>query len=418
MDRGADIRKSLFSLAARGIKYDLDRMVRAAAACGDPHLNCPVFHIAGTNGKGSTCAFLESALRHYGVKTGLFTSPHLVRFEERFAINGAPIDEAVWIPVYDDLQPIIEEHCLTFFEASALIAFEIFRRGKVEWAVIETGLGGRLDATNIVVPAVSIVTRIAMDHMDLLGNDIVAIAGEKLGIVKKRVPLVMAAPDDARIAALARRRCAEMNAPCTFVDAAEAGEFRTSENGAEFTWSGRRYRIPLAGAYQVQNARIALTALETASFRDQDRNNAGLARVRIAGRFQVEEKNGRTLVFDVGHNPDAATEFCQELQKRFAGQAICCVLGIMKDKEIAAMMPRYATIARRIICTAPKTSRAAGGETLQNSIPGWFAGQRCVSPDIPAALESALNGSENIICVAGSFYTVGEAMQFLGITPV
>jgi len=178
MTNAGDIRTHLFSLATRGIKYDLDRMRHAALMCNNPQDQYSSFHVAGTNGKGSTCAFLESVLRSCGKKTGLFTSPHLVRFEERFMINGRPIGEALWLAVYEDLRPTIDEQELTFFEATTLMAFELFLREKVEWAVFETGLGGRLDATNVVVPRVSVISRLALDHKEYLGNDLVSVAGK------------------------------------------------------------------------------------------------------------------------------------------------------------------------------------------------------------------------------------------------
>ena len=159
-DTGA-IRTRLFSLNARGIKYDLDRMVAAAASAGDPQRAYPSLHVAGTNGKGSTCVYLESCLRQCGFRTGLFMSPHLVDFEERFLIDGRPVHDSAWMESYERLQPVIDAMRLTFFEAATLMAFDLFKRLRVEWAVFETGLGGRLDATNIVVPAASVITRLA-----------------------------------------------------------------------------------------------------------------------------------------------------------------------------------------------------------------------------------------------------------------
>ncbi len=418
MDRGAAVRNHLFSLTARGIKYDLERMAAAAEACGNPQNAYPCFHVAGTNGKGSTCSYLESALRSCGHKTGLFTSPHLIRFEERFAINGRPIDETVWLEAYHGLQPVIEKLRLTFFEASTLLAFEIFKRQNVEWAVFETGLGGRLDATNILIPRVSIITRIAMDHMEYLGNDLLLIAAEKLGIVKQNVPLVMAEPALEAIRSLAVKRCEESGSPCHLVAAADASSRVIDSKGASFTWDNTRFRINLAGDYQVVNALLALSALKAAGFGDKRTIAKGLEKAWLPGRFHViAVRNRPTAVFDVGHNPDAVQAFCRSLQNRFTGKPVCFVIGIMKDKDIAGMMRQYAALARRFICTAPATERAARPEDISARVPREFSGECRAVHGVAAAVETAFKGPEEIVCIAGSFFTVGEAMVYLNIDP-
>jgi dihydrofolate synthase / folylpolyglutamate synthase len=419
MERGEEIRKHLFSLVTRGIKYDLDRMNSAVEACGRPQDACPSFHVAGTNGKGSICSYLESSLRSCGFKTGLFTSPHLVRFEERFMIDGRPVRETVWLETYRDLQPVIEKFRLTFFEASALMAFEIFRRHKVEWAVFEAGLGGRLDATNVVVPAVSIISRIAMDHMEYLGNDLASIASEKLGIVKRGVPLIAAEPESGAIKSLIAGRSCEIGTSCRFVSNADGADCTIDPHGASFTWDNIRYRINLPGSYQVTNALLALSALKAAkgTFNDNRSIMQGLRDAWLPGRFQTLTIRTRNVVFDVGHNPDAAMAFCRSLQSTFKGRSVCCVLGIMKDKDIAGIMTQYTAVASRLICTAPATGRAAEPERIKKNIPGTFKGVCMVAGTVASAVETAFKSPEEIICIAGSFFTVGEAMEYLHIDP-
>jgi dihydrofolate synthase / folylpolyglutamate synthase len=412
-----EIRAHLFSLTTRGIKYDPDRIRQAALCRENPQDFIPCFHVAGTNGKGSVCAFLESAVRSCGKKTGLFTSPHLVDFKERFMINGRPITDAVWLNVYHELQPIIDKLELTFFEATTLMAFEIFKREKVEWAVFETGLGGRLDATNIVVPRVAVISHIAMDHMEYLGTDLVSIAGEKLGIVKKRIPLVMAQPADGAIRALAEARCREMETVCLFADESKAQHPLIDTEGAGFAWEGHPYRVNLRGAYQLGNAVVALQAIKAAGFNDYERIAAGLEAAVLPGRFQVESIRERTVVFDVGHNPDAAGAFCIALKKRFYESSVCFVTGIMKDKDIAGILDHYARIADRIILAQPVTDRAAKPEELEQKLPENYKGRYYVSSTIPSAIETAFDSPEEIICIAGSFFTVGGAMEYLGVKP-
>jgi dihydrofolate synthase / folylpolyglutamate synthase len=420
MERDAEsVRRHLFSLSSRGIKYDLDRMLSAIEACGNPQKAYSCFHVAGTNGKGSVCSYLESCLRCCGFKTGLFTSPHLVRFEERFMINGIPVDEPLWLRVYRDLQAKIDRFRLTFFEASTLIAFEIFKREKVGWAVFETGLGGRFDATNVVVPAVSVITRVAMDHMEYLGNDCASIAGEKLGIAKRGVPLIMFEPEDAGIKTLAVKHCEKTGAPCRFVNKSGETGCIADADGASFRFDGNNYRINLPGEFQVDNALLALAALKAAGLSGENPGAIaeGLSHAWLPGRFQTTEVRGRPVVFDVGHNPDAARAFCLSLRERFKTQSICLILGIMKDKDIAGMMAHYVTVAWRIICTAPATDRAAAPETIKNMVPETFNNGLSVASTVAAAVEAALASPEEVICIAGSFFTVGEAMRYLNVNP-
>jgi len=249
-----EIAQRLYSRTTLGIKLGLERMRRASELIGNPQASFASIHVAGTNGKGSICAYIESAIRAHGVKTGLFTSPHLVRFEERFIMNGFPVSGPQWTAVFDDIADVIESMHLTFFEATTLIAFELFKREGVQWAVIETGMGGRLDATTVVDPAVTVITSLSLDHMQFLGNDIVSVAREKLGIVKRHVPLVIARPKEEQVRAAALDRCAEMDSPCVFVSSEDAIRNATFGESTSFPYEGRLVRTPLPGEYQVQNA--------------------------------------------------------------------------------------------------------------------------------------------------------------------
>jgi dihydrofolate synthase/folylpolyglutamate synthase len=424
MERASTIREHLFSLTTLGIKYDLDRMVAAAAAIGNPQHRYPCFHVAGTNGKGSVCTYLESGLRACGHKTGLFMSPHLVRFEERFLIDGRPIAESAWLTVYDSLVPVIDNLKLTFFEATTLIAFEIFRQERIDWAVFETGLGGRLDATNIVKPRISLITRLAIDHTGYLGNNLLSIAGEKLGIVKNTVPCIMARPDEPAIAELAESICKDRHAPFRLIDNSMAVEIVIEDQGAFFSYNGRRYRINLAGGYQVTNALLAVSALHEAGIGDHAAIAKGLENARLPGRFQVVVARGKQIVFDVGHNPDSAESFCQALKYRFCKReskqglpSFCIVLGIMKDKDYAGMLPHYARLAKRLILAKPAIFRAAATADLRRFVPPDFTGACHEFQDIMGAIEAALDGPQEIVVVAGSFFTVGETMRHLGIEP-
>ena len=417
MPDAAIIRDHLFSLTTLGIKYDLNRIVAAADACGNPQNAYQSVHVAGTNGKGSTSTFCASALARCSFRVGLFMSPHLVRFEERFLIDGKPIDESLWVEVYGDLRPVIDRLQLTFFEASTLIAFELFKRRRVDWAVFETGLGGRLDATNIIVPRVSIVTRLAMDHREYLGETLASVASEKLGIVKPGVPLVMAKPKEQEITLFVERLCRGKETLYRLVNQEEATNVVTCDRGSSFDWEGRRYRINLVGDFQVINALLALNGLKAAGLSDYAAIAAGLADARLPGRFQILRVRNRTVVFDVGHNPNAAEAFCRAFKNRFGKASLCLVLGIMKDKDIHAMMRHYDGIAKRIICCAPATTRATPAGDLVRHLSGDFPGECQSTETVASAVDIALNGTEEIVCIAGSFFTVGEGMAHLGIEP-
>lgn len=417
MDNWAQqVEAKLFSLTAKGIKFDLERIRSAAAAIGNAQNSCRTIHVAGTNGKGSTCAFIESALRSAGYRTALFTSPHIVSFAERFRIDGAIVTEKQWLDVYEDLADLISLNKLTFFEAATLIAFELFRREKVEWAVYETGMGGRLDATNIINPDLSVITRVAMDHREFLGESLEAILGEKLGIVKPQTPLVIADPLDDNLRGVVMARCERLHAPCTMVGQSQITDLHSDESKTVFLRNGVKYELSLAGDFQAENALLAIVALERCGAElTSEEVRSGLRKTRVSGRLDHFDIQGKRFIFDVGHNPDAATLVCGQLSSRYPKETLCIVTGIMADKEYSKMVPGYALCANHVIVARPQIARAATSEQLA----AWIPPAQCtVCSDVASAIDSALLRKEGVICVAGSFHTVGEAFMKLGIRPV
>jgi dihydrofolate synthase / folylpolyglutamate synthase len=418
MDESHDIARRLFSRTTHGIKLGLERMRSAAARFNDPQNSYPSIHIAGTNGKGSTCAYIEAVLRSQGYRTGLFTSPHIVSFEERFIISGRPVSSGQWVDVYRDLESTIEEFGLTFFEAATLIAFELFKRERVDYAVFETGMGGRLDSTNIVVPRACAITRIAMDHMAFLGNDLISIAREKLGIVKRGVTCVMAAPEAGEIRDLAQTLCDERDVRLEFADSAtDAQDTKAAESGVSFTYDNQRFSLPLAGSHQVQNAVVAIRTLRAAGVLDLRIISNAMEKTFLPGRFHVITAGEKTIVFDVGHNPDAAQAFTQTCSGRFADIPLCLVIGIMKDKDMSGMFQEYCKKAKEIYLTRPDVERSADVATLKSHIPSWFSGTLHDVPCVVDAVRASLTSPEKVTGVVGSFFTVGEAMAGLGVSP-
>lgn len=390
-------------------------MQRAAEKCGNPQSSSRAFHVAGTNGKGSTCTMLESIMRAQGYRTGLFTSPHLVRFEERFKIDGVSVEEKKWTAVYFDLESIIEEFDLTFFEASTLIAFELFKREGVEWAVYETGMGGRLDSTNILVPEVSVITNLSMDHTEYLGPTILHIAEEKLGIVKNGVPLVMAMPDRDSIVKLAQKVCSDRKTDVVFVKGPGDFSLEKGTGRQKFIWNNREFHIRLYGEHQVKNAVLALTAAEKTGAVDLSSMVRGLDCAKMPGRFQMEKVKGKRVVFDVAHNREASTVLVDSLRSRFPDKAVLMVIGIMKDKDMADMLSTLVKCADSALFCSPDTPRAATVEELERNTPDCYRKKIQCAQSVKHALDLALCSGCEIICITGSFFTVGEAFMVLDL---
>ena len=414
--KAADVRKHLFSLTARGIKFDLKRIIEASNRIGVPHSAYKCIHVAGTNGKGSTCAYIESILRTSGFKTGLFTSPHILNFEERFQIDGKIISEDLWLGAYEKLSGIIDKLKLTFFEASTLIAFDLFKATGVEWAVFETGMGGRLDATNIISPVVSVISSVSMDHMEFLGDNLLSVFREKLGIVKKNTPLILAANPDEDVMRLARKVCSEAGADLTVVSS-DGLDSQQTPAGTRFSYNGQIYDIQLHGSFQVLNSLMAINAVRKAGISDDAVIKEGLLKANLPGRFQKIEISGKNVIFDVGHNPEAAEAFITALQANFPNKKACIVTGIMKDKDTAGIIANYLKVAETIIFTQPGTERAESAQNLLSRVPPEKQLKCFVIPDVASAVKAALCGKEELVCIAGSFYTVSEGFSALGIKP-
>ncbi|MBD3316888.1 MAG: hypothetical protein GF344_13960 [Chitinivibrionales bacterium] len=413
-----DLTRKLFVRTTNGMKLGLERMRAAAEDLGNPQHAAASVHVAGTNGKGSVSAFLEAMLRECGHTTGLFTKPHLVRLEERFLINGKPVCTDLMLDSYAAIDAVVDRYDLTFFEATTLLAFEIFRRCNVNWAVYETGLGGRLDSTNIVMPHAAAITRISFDHCQYLGNTIEEIAAEKLGIVKPGVHMTMIAPQETTVRELAVETCRRRGAQLAFVHHSELHKRGGDGGGTDFLWCGRSYNVPLPGTCQPINALCALKLFDTIESGRRECAARGLASVKLPGRFQVVERDGKPCVFDVAHNPDAVLAHLQTLVERLPKESVWFVVGIMADKDYSSMVHalcRYPKTAG-LILTQPSNARAASPRALRATIPDDFAGEVVVRRKVADALCFARE-RRGCTSVIGSFYTVGEAMTSLKVVP-
>jgi len=419
--------KSTFAYAPQF--FDLARVDRLLAALGNPHRQYPSVHVAGTKGKGSTCAMLASILRAAGYRTGLYTSPHLHTFRERIQVDGEYVSEADFSRWMERLQPIAQaDKELTTFEVATALAFGYFAERGVEMAVIEVGLGGRLDATNVLQPTVSIITTIGHDHMHILGHTLAQIAGEKAGIIKEGTPVV-SAPQERAALAVIERVCAEKHACLTPVGL--DWHWRATHcalEGQEFTASGRlhtlsrdgsiSYRglhVPLLGKHQLRNAAVALATVEdlrqTGLHVSEQAVRQGLRDVVWPARFEVLGCYPRFVV-DGAHNVDSARCLNATVQQYFPGRRPWLVLGILSDKDIPAILRALLPHAQGAFFARSHHPRAADPQALQAEA-ARYAIPTQVIEDIPQATEVAIDkaGPQGLVVASGSFTTAGAARE-------
>src|SRR5215472_14752117 len=415
---------------ATAAKFDLENISVLAERLGRPDRAYPSAHIAGTNGKGSTAAFLESILRQAGFRTGLNTSPHLEKINERLRINGEEINDDAFAAVFTRLQDVIEEllagHKLrahpTYFECVTAMAFEWFARERAEFGIFEVGLGGRLDATNVLSPVVSIITRIDFDHENFLGHSLKEIAGEKAGILKPTVPVVLAEQrPEAREVIQARARelqCPDLEPAQLFqMDQQSSGEGLFRARVTELS-SGETFEFApsLPGRLQLENALNALTAtryLQQRGYRISNEDiTQGIASAVWPGR--LEKLQSRPDIYlDGAHNPGAARELAQFLEQDFAGRKIWIIYGALRDKAVDEVAGQLFPHAAEVIFTEPRTARAISAPRLAE-IASHHASSFTVVSSAEQALDQALSEAtpSDAIFITGSLYLVGQLRHY------
>ena len=411
---------------AAAAKFNLENISALLERLGRPDRAYPCVHIAGTNGKGSTAAFAEAILRDAGFRTGLNTSPHLERINERIRINGDEVSDEVFAETFTRIHGLIEELLAegklrahpTYFECVTALAFEVFARERVEFAVIEVGLGGRLDATNVVTPVVSVITRIDFDHENFLGHSLREIAGEKLGIVKHGVAVV-SAPQVEEVRELVRARATELHAPLVEVDAVFHVERESMGSGcvrAMVQVMETRQKLQVAprlpGRFQLQNALNAVAAarvLQEREFLISNENiEQGIATTVWPGRLEKLQERP-DVYLDGAHNPGAARELARFLEENFAGRRVYLLFGAMRDKAVDEVSGILFPHATEVIFTQPKTPRAVSAAQLA-ALANHHAAKFSVIADAEKALEAAMEKArpEDAIFVTGSLYLVGQ----------
>jgi dihydrofolate synthase/folylpolyglutamate synthase len=413
-----DALASLFARTTGEWRLGLERTRALLAAIGDPHHALRVIHVAGTNGKGSVCATVDTVLRARGVRVARYTSPHLVDFRERFLIDGQMVPSATMAALVEQCLPTVEAVGATFFEATTAMGFKLFADAGVDVAVVEVGLGGRLDATNVVDPMLAVVTSIGLDHTEFLGDTLALIAAEKAGIYKPGRPAVVG-DRDPEIAALLRAHAERAGATpvATTAGWARLATVAVTGAGTHFTLDGVPYHTPLVGTHQAANTAVALHALECLPapfYTPRAEAAAALARVTLPGRM---ERVGR-YVFDVAHNPAGAAVCALATRALDLPRPLTLVLGVLADKDWRGMLTALAPVADRIILTTPPTAPANRRWEVDAVLAeATAAGVTAEAiPDLSAALAEA-ERSPGTILVTGSFHTVGDAMRALNISP-
>lgn len=402
--------------------FNLDRVSALLADLGNPHHRFWSVHVAGTKGKGSTCAMMASVLQQAGYRTGLYTSPHLHTFRERIQINGTLITEERFAEVTTRVRPYAERISdITTFEVATALAFLYFAEEGVDGAVLEVGMGGRLDATNIVMPLVAIITSLSLDHMIYLGWTIEAIATEKAGIIKAGVPLV-SAPQVPEAMAVIERVSQDKGSPLTRVSRDWAYQLRSwSSHGQRFRATGPdvRYanlRIPFLGEHQLINVTVVLAAIEALRRQGVTISRSALRRgLRLAhwpGRLEVLSGNP-ALIVDGAHNPDSAHRLVAALRDYLRIDRFVLIFGVSADKDAAGMLAELLPHARAVVLTASHHARAANPQDVLLKLAEPYGIETHVAPDPAAALDTALEiaGQGTPVVATGSLFLVAEVQE-------
>lgn len=408
--------------------FDLRRMEELLERLGNPHLASRSVHVAGTKGKGSTAAMIASTLSTAGYKTGLYTSPHLHTFRERISIDGKNIAEEEFATLVERLKPEVEAvnrsgayGQLTTFEILTAVAFTYFMERGVDFQVLEVGLGGRLDATNVVRAEIAVITSISMDHAEVLGDSLAKIASEKAGIIKPGA-IVVSSPQQSEAEGVIKEVCLKMGATLIAVGRDVIWEKRASDlNGQSFEVKGKAgsydLTIPLLGDHQLENAATAVAALEALAT-EADDIAKGLAQVRWPGRLEIL-RHEPLFVVDGAHNASSAGRLREAIEACFDFDRLILIIGVSSDKDIAGIVAELAPLSSLAIVTRSRHPRALEPNLLLEELERRGVMSEVVA-GVASAVERALSlaGPRDIICATGSLFVIAEAREYMkGISP-
>lgn len=433
----------LFPRVTGGIRWGLERTRGLLAQVGDPQTRFRVIHVGGTNGKGSVAATIAAVLSAAGRRVGLYTSPHLCSFRERIRVDGVPIDEQALLAAAEPFRSAMAAEELSFFEAATAIGFNALAEAGVEFAVVEVGLGGRLDATNVVTPELVVLTNVAMDHAQYLGDTLPEIAREKAGIIKAGIPVVTAERDPV-IQAIFREQALRAGAPYQVLSCEAVIDVRLARDGTRFRmpetcWGQLELHSPLVGLHQATNTALAVRALEclpAASRPEESALHQGMKQLVWPGRLQIEEIDGQCWVFDVAHNAAGIAALAATLDALALPRPLVFLVGILGDKDWSAMLPPLCELGDALVLTVPPGApreRCWNPSAVRDSV-------RCqgaeVVPEFAGAVARAaghagrsrkhsaggtgmadLSSQAGTVVVTGSVHTVGDALVLLGRSP-
>lgn len=408
---------------ASGYKPGLERVETLLELCGSPHKQLITLHIAGSNGKGSSSTMLAATLAESGLRVGLFTSPHLVDFRERIRINGEMVSEEFVVQFVEMIrQKMPPELSPTFFELTTALAFAYFAKEQVDIAVIEVGMGGRLDSTNVIQPLVSLITNVSMDHAQYLGNTLTLIAGEKAGIIKPHTPVVLSRSSEKEVTEVVVAKAKELQAPLTLADREEEIlMYQPLKIGYKVTTAHfGTFTLPLGGEYQIENlggVLQVLLLLRTKGYEIEDtalqQGVQRLSHYGLRGRLEVIQQSNPTIVIDTGHNPDAWQHLAPTLQQWQKEGGLVMLIGMAGDKDVPHVVTHFPPEAHYIFCQA-HTPRALPATELQALAQAVGITHSEVIPDIHDAYKVAIQRAKELgaetLFMGGSNYVIGELL--------
>ena len=357
--------KSLYSLQRHGIKLGLEHTYRLLESIGNPHDGLVFIHVAGTNGKGSTCAMISSMLQAFGKKVGLYTSPHLLHFNERIRVDGFPISDQEIIMFMNKAEDDIMQIESTFFETTTAMALDHFKNNEVDVAVIETGLGGSLDSTNVINPVLSVITPVSLDHRDILGEDIVKIATEKAGIIKPGVPLILA-EQEKKVERLFQKKADQVNSEIQIVKNSMVLDIDFDQNGCHFSFESDLYHLPLIGTHQAYNAAMAVKSVQKYDSTIKTAElQTGLKTVQWPGRL---EKVDNFIYYDVAHNQAGISSVIKTIKRLYPNRPLIGLFCLKNDKEFVLIAKSFQDSMNTVYVTTDKNGLLIDSYRLWESL--------------------------------------------------
>ena len=402
-------REWLDSLGTLGMKLGLENITELLLLTGNPQKDVKMIHVAGSDGKGSTSAMIHSVLKAAGKKAGLYTSPHVNAVNERIVMDSMISDDEM-DDVIREIRPKAEWMCqhgrsCTYFEVLTAMAFLYFKNKNADYAVIETGLGGRFDATNVIIPEVSIITRISLEHTAVLGDTIEKIAFEKAGIIKDGVPVVTANTDGAL--RVISEVSSERNSKLIYVDIKNVSDIIVTENGTSLTYSDDNYEVGIPGSYQAENAAVVIETMRLLGMAEEDIRN-GLRDSKW--RYRMERKGD--FILDVTHTSTGSKGLAEDVLKKYG--KVILVFGILDDKDLMSISSNLSKVASKVIVTRPDSDRAVPPEKVMTEMSKHHNNVKFTN-NVNEAMDLAMRirNRDEIIMVTGSFYMIGDAEKWI-----